>query len=499
MAVVSKETDSLFREPVLRLLSFRRRLQILLVLLVGASCGLLVFLSLRKANQLTFGLIQEKVVTLVASTAPRIDGDKVSALVDPDQDGSELYEEVAAHLREVLAANDTGALPVRFLYLMRPRPDGKWEYVVDAETDPAHRSPLGEIVDFDPAATKPSLGGIRVDDRFAKDSYGTWLSAYAPVFDAEGKAVAVLGADIASQRIQSLLRSLLVADLLAMLLALVLAALLAAWLSARVTRPLTELQAFVREIGRGDLGKRLRPQRRDEFGELAEAINQMAEGLEERESLKGALVHYVRSQAGDSKLGAAAEGDEEAAERRVSVLVAELRGFGQLSSRLGGERVFALLNEYFSTMIDIVLRHRGSLEKSSDESVIAVFGAARDEPHQERLAIQTALAMQDALARLLRAWKVETNVPIFLEIGIHTDLVPVRKAGGGESPDFDSVRAVVGAASRVREAGRRTKNSLTVSAATAASVEHTFPFTKVSDESAEMDVFRVEMPRPTRA
>ncbi len=476
-------------------MSFRRKLQTLLILLVGVSCGLLVFLSLRKASRLAFELIQEKVHTLVLSTAPRIDGDKVAQLVRPDQDGSPLYEEVAALLRETLHANASGALPIRYLYVIRPLPDGSWEYVVDAETNPKDKSTLGDLVEFSHSREVPVLGQDRVDQHFAKDSFGTWLSAFAPIHNSAGEPVAMLGADIAAQRIRTLLQRLLIGDLVAMLAALVLAAALAAWLSRKVAQPLTELQEFVRRIGRGDFSARIAATRQDEFGELARAINQMAEGLEERESLKGALVHYVRSQVADAKLGSTDELEE--ASRRVTVLVAELCGFGQLSSRLGGERVFALLNEYFSTMIDIVLRHRGSLEKSSDESVIAVFGATRDDPHQERYAIQAALAMQEALARLLKEWKVETNLPIYLEIGIHTGTARARVGGTSDALDFESVRRIVDQAVDVRTAGGRHHNRLTISAATAQSVNHTFPFTEVEGTPASLGLalYRVEMPQ----
>lgn len=468
----------------------------LLILLVGVSCGMLLFMSLRKANRLAFELIQEKVYTLVASTAPRIDGDKVMALAEPAQDRSPAYEEVAAPLREVLAANDTGALPVRFLYVIRPVAGGAWEYVVDAETDPEHRSSLGEAVEFNHADEKPILGEARVDQTYARDSFGTWLSAFAPVKNAAGETVAMLGADIAADRIETLLQRLLWGDLVAMLIALTLAAALAAWLSAKVAQPLTELQSFVRGIGRGDFSSRLELNRSDEFGELARAINQMAEGLEERESLKGALVHYVRSQAADAKVGSESGGSE--APRRITVLVAELCGFGQLSSRLGGERVFALLNEYFSTMIDIVLRHQGCLEKSADESVIAIFGSSNDNPHQERLAIQAALAMQDALDRLLKEWRVETNLPIFLEVGIHTGTARALVGNTGDTLDFESVRQVIEAAAAVCASGKRLKNRLTVSGETAESVSHTFPFTKVEDGADGLALLRVEMPRPVR-
>lgn len=477
-------------------MSFRRKLQTLLILLVGVSCGLLLFMSLRKANRLAFELIQEKVYTLVVTTAPRIDGSKIVRLNDPSLDSTHLYEEVAEPMRETLRANNTGALPVRFLYVIRPKPDGSWEYVVDAETDPAERSLLGDPVEFAHPDEMPLLGQARVDSEYARDSFGVWLSAFAPIKDSSGGTVAMLGADISADRIDSLLRRLLFGDLIAMVISLSLAAALAAWLSGKVSAPLTELQEFVRRIGRGDFSSRLPQVRKDEFGELAQAINQMAEGLEERESLKGALVHYVRSQAADTKLGAAGVEDAESP-RRITVLVAELCGFGQLSSRLGGERVFALLNEYFSTMIDIVLRHHGSLEKSTDESVIAVFGATREDPHQERLSIQAALAMQNALDRLLREWKVETNLPIFLEIGIHTGTARVRPGSAGDALDFDSVRDIIDLAGSVRSAGRKLKNRLTVSASTAETVQHTFPFTPVADDSLDFDLYRVEMPRPS--
>lgn len=476
-------------------MTFRRKLQTLLILLVGVSCGLLLWMSLRRANLLAFELIQEKVFSVAVSTAPRLDGDKVAQLLRPEQDGSPLYEEVAAKLREVRDANSSGALPIRFVYIIRQVSDGSWEYVVDAEEKGEDKSLLGDHVEFGHPAEMPAGTSAKVNEIYTKDSFGTWLTAFAPIENAAGEPVAMLGADIAAQRIQTLLRQLLVGDLVAMLISLSLAAALAAWLSGKVTRPLTSLQDFVRRIGNGDFSARIHMKSNDEFGELAEAINQMAEGLEERESLKGALVHYVRSQAADAKLSGTMGSEE--VPRRITVLVADLNGFGQLASKLGGERVFALLNEYFSTMIDIVLRHQGSLEKSADENVIAIFGSRSDDPHQERLAIQAALAMQHALAQLLSEWKVETNIPIFLEIGIHTGTARVRSSSAGDQLDFDTVQAVIETAAKIRSVGRGLKNRLTVSEATAGNLHRTFPFTVVDDDSLGCALFRVEMPSPT--
>lgn len=466
----------------------------MLILLVGISCGLLLWLSLRKANRLTFELIQEKVYSIAASTAPRVDGDLVESLKSPDQEGTPEYNLIRDKIRAVRDANSTGALPVRFIYIIRPLEDGTWEYVVDAQEEGDERSYLGDVVEFEKEIEKPSLDQPSVDDHYAQDSFGIWLSAFAPVLNSGGEPVALVGVDIVAQRIQTMLRQLLIGDLVAMLSALLLASALAAWISGKITKPLTELRDFVREIGRGNFGSRIEVKSNDEFGELATSINQMVEGLEERESLKGALVHYVRSQAADSKV---TESEiSETTERKITALVAELCGFRQLSSKLGSERVFALLNEYFSTMIDVVLRHGGSLEKSSDESFIAIFGSNGDDLHQERHAVEAALEMQNALAKLLNEWNVQTNKPVFLEVGIHSGNAQVQHTGMQDQLEYDSVHAVVDSAAEIVAIGKEKGNRLTLSDLTAENLHHTFPLEAVEEEDFDFVLFRLTMPKP---
>lgn len=476
-------------------MTFRNKLQILLILLVGISCGLLLWLSLRKANRLAFELIQEKVYSIAVSTAPRVDGDRVAELVSPDQDGSPEYVVVRDKLRAVRDANAEGALPVRFVYIIRPLADGAWEYVVDAEEEGEDRSALGDPVEYNDPREMPLLDEASVDDFYAKDSFGTWLTAFAPVRNSAGEPVALVAVDIAAQRVQNLLRQLLLGDLAAMMVALILASALAAWLSRKITMPLTELRDFVRDVGRGNFGKRLEVKSNDEFGELATTINQMVDGLEERESLKGALVHYVRSQAADTKFEE--EGDAETKPRRITALVAELVGFRQLTSKLGSERVFALLNEYFSTMIDVVLRHGGSLEKSSDESVIAIFGGSGEDPHQERHAIEAAMAMRHALAKLLRDWKIETNKPVELEVGIHSGDALVTTSASLDQLDYETVHELVGKAAEIVQVGKVKRCGLTVSDRTAEMLHHTFPLQAVEEDELDHVLFRVIMPQPT--
>ena len=72
-----------------------------------------------------------------------------------------------------------------------------------------------------------------------------------------------------------------------------LALLLSLLFSRRLTRPIRELALAATEISKGRLERRVRTSRRDELGNLAEAFNRMAAGLERQEMLRRKLLADV--------------------------------------------------------------------------------------------------------------------------------------------------------------------------------------------------------------
>jgi diguanylate cyclase (GGDEF)-like protein len=134
------------------------------------------------------------------ATAERIAGDAAKhidvaaheTVLDAGGAESPTYREIAAVLREVRDANP----PTRFLTTIAPAGDGTFVIVVDPEEDPAFHSAPGDrvIVDDEIAALfsgeTPDVNVVYVDE------WGVWVSAPAPMRDANGDLVAIVNADL---------------------------------------------------------------------------------------------------------------------------------------------------------------------------------------------------------------------------------------------------------------------------------------------------------------
>lgn len=92
------------------------------------------------------------------------------------------------------------------IYTFRRAPDGSLYFVVDSETDYDRngvlegsreaRTPIGERIEIVTPAMERALSGIACfDEEIVTDRWGTWVSAYQPMYDDRGRVEAILGVD----------------------------------------------------------------------------------------------------------------------------------------------------------------------------------------------------------------------------------------------------------------------------------------------------------------
>jgi len=148
------------------------------------------------------------------------------------------------------------------------------------------------------------------------------------------------------------------------------------------------------------------------------AFNQMAKSLREKEMIKQAFTRYVAREVVEEILKDPEQISLTGERREVSVLFSDIRGFTPLSERLSPEEVVALLNEFYTLMIDTIFQHEGTLDKFFGDAVMAVFGAPISHPDHSIRAIRTAVAMQAGIEELSKKRVQEGKDPIAIGIGV---------------------------------------------------------------------------------
>lgn len=221
----------------------------------------------------------------------------------------------------------------------------------------------------------------------------------------------------------------------------------AAHAAVSLRRPLERLLSFVRAVQGGDLTQRVALPGRDEISRLATALNQMAEGLQDRERVKEVFGRYVTTQVSQEILkGETSLGGQQ---RRVTLLFSDIRNFTLMAESMSPEQVVSFLNEYFTEMVEAVFKQQAVLDKFIGDGMMAVFGGLDETPDHARQAVRAALRMKALLAKINGERAVLGQPAIAIGIGIHTDDVIVGNIGSRKRLEYTAIGDGVNTCSRV--------------------------------------------------
>ncbi len=120
-------------------------------------------------------------------------------------------------------------------------------------------------------------------------------------------------------------------------------------------------------------------------------------------------------------------------ERRIlTVLFSDIRGFTTFSEHHSPEEVVGALREYLTAMVEVVFRHRGTLDKFIGDATMAFFGAPFDNPDHALQACRAAVEMSEVVARLNEKWQAEGREPFVTGFGIATGEMLVGNFGSSQ-------------------------------------------------------------------
>ena len=169
----------------------------------------------------------------------------------------------------------------------------------------------------------------------------------------------------------------------------------------------------------------------------------------------------------------------------ATVLFSDIRDFTTLSEQLGARATVAMLNEYFSAMVEAISAHDGILDKYIGDAVMALFGVPFAGTHDADSAMRAAIAMQDRLAQLNVERANRGDDPLAIGIGLSTGELVAGNVGSPRRMDYTVIGDTVNLASRLEAATKLYRVAVIISEGTRAALQEHYPL-------RELDQVRVK-------
>jgi len=223
------------------------------------------------------------------------------------------------------------------------------------------------------------------------------------------------------------------------------------WFSLSLVSPLEKLASLMELVKRGVFDiqafKTTKSFFPDEVSDLAFAVDQMAEGLKERDKVKSLFSKFVGSSVTDDLLNR--EVALGGSRKEVVVFFSDIRGFTAMSEILAPEDVVEMLNEYFGTMVKIINESGGVVDKFIGDAIMAIWGVPNPKVDDPIRALQACLKMREALNSLNQKRISMSKDPLMIGMGLNMGPAVAGTIGSNERMEYTVIGNTVNTSSRI--------------------------------------------------
>lgn len=245
--------------------------------MLASGAVIVIIMTLLAYNVMKKNLLSEiksSVAEVATIAAAQVDGDAFATIAEGDDEaGTEAYEMIHSQLSTFLEGENT-----EYVYTMKQLEDGTIVFVVD--TDPEEAAAAYEVYDEVADEMLEALeGNVTTDADITSDEWGSFLSAYAPIYNSSDEVVGFVGVDFLAESVDdkcnAFMNKMIAIDVVCIVLAVLAAILPASTLKKRLTQVNSKLSDVV--YNDGDLTKQVDINTGDEFEVIAANLNAMLE------------------------------------------------------------------------------------------------------------------------------------------------------------------------------------------------------------------------------
>lgn len=239
------------------------------LLLIATDCTLGCVMFEKEKDLLTNQITTNAIATAECISASLEEGN-LSDRLETMQQGDENTKDYKA-IRKVLRVFSKNS-GMEFVYTTRMTGEGQMEFVVDSDLKDAAK--IGDAGKYSVAAQKAIEGKAGVGTEY-KDQWGSHITAYSPVYNSNGEAIALTCVDISTNWMHKQLNILRNTVIVICFSALIIGMFLIILIMKRLKSRFVLLNNKVMELanGNGDLTKELAINSGDEMEEIAKNMN----------------------------------------------------------------------------------------------------------------------------------------------------------------------------------------------------------------------------------
>ena len=186
--------------------------------------------------------------------------------------------------------------------------------------------------------------------------------------------------------------------------------------------------------------------------------------------------------------------------KELTIFFSDIRSFTSISEQMDPQKLIKYLNRYFTPMSDIVMEHKGMIDKYIGDALMAFYNAPVDVNDHAVAACTSSLKMLDELEQLNKVFAEEGLPKIEIGIGLNTAEVVVGNMGSLKRFNYTVIGDGVNLASRVEGLNKNYGTHILLTEFTYEVVKDQFltrPIERVKVKGKEEEVLLYELLKDT--